>query len=79
MRTIGKRHPRSNPRGDYRARCDECRAPELRSKLIRRADGLLYHRQGDCQPSLTATELSRLNAERATARRKFPPIDGGNR
>jgi len=78
MRTIGRRHTRKTP-GDHLSQCSECRAPDVRSKLIRLADGQLYHRKGDCRPSKLAIELLRGNAEKATQRRVYPPIDGGNR
>lgn len=77
MRTLRRRHAKGRPGGDFRSACAECRAPELRSELVRRADGLLYHRKGDCQPSKVAIELSEGNAEKARqARRLHGPADG---
>lgn len=39
---VGKHRPRSSPRGDSSALCDICGVLWYRSRLVRKADGLLY-------------------------------------
>lgn len=72
MQTVGKRHRRRTPGGDYLSQCFECRAPTLRSDLERRADGNLYHRKGGCGPTKLGVELDRGNAEKSRQRRRYP-------
>lgn len=69
MRTIGKRHPRRKGGGDFLSECYVCRAPEVRSKLVRLSDGNLYHRRGSCRGPL-AVDLDRANAAGAARVRR---------
>lgn len=66
MRTISRKWRKSLPRGDFQAMCDMCGVNWPRSKLIRKADGLL------CCPDdahgLDVVSLAEGNAQAANAR-----------
>lgn len=62
------------PFGDYESMCDICGVACPRSKLRKKADGLLYC--PDDADGRDAVTLSRLNS-RPLPTRRFPPIEGG--
>lgn len=68
------RNWRNAPRGDYETTCSICGAAWQRSKLVRKADGLLYC--PDDRNGRDAVTLARLNASRIP-RLGHVPHDGG--
>jgi len=65
MQTIGRRHPRDAPKGEYVSRCDYCGTLWHRSKLKKDGAGLYYcPQEGD---GLDAVTLSKMVAARAKA------------
>lgn len=62
------------PRYDFETMCDICGCAWQRSKLVRKADGLLYC--PDDRQGRDAVTLGRLNAE-PKQRRDRPVYDGG--
>lgn len=63
--TVGKRWPRSAPRGDSQAICSYCGVQWRRSQLVRDSEGLLV-----CPDEGTGrdqSELARLNAASSSA------------
>lgn len=76
-RTIGKRWPKTAPRGDYQAACDYCNVMWRRSQLRRDGAGLLVcPDEGDGRDAVT---LSELNAAGAQAQRGPVSTNDGGR
>jgi hypothetical protein len=74
-RTIGKRWPRSAPRGDIQSMCDYCGVMWRRSQLRRDGAGLLVcPDEGDGRDSVTLDRLNAMGARRAP--RNFNPDAG---
>lgn len=79
-RTIGRHWPKSAPRGDYSARCDECGVLFRRSQLMRRPEGTLAcigPGTNNDGAGLSGMELDQLNVASQT-RSETPPADGGS-
>ena len=69
------RNWRNAPRGDFETLCSICGVAWQRSKLVRKADGLLYC--PDDKDGRDAVTLSRLNAARIPRLHHIPQDGGG--
>lgn len=74
MYTIGRKRPRSSPRGDHTALCDYCGAKWHRSDL--RRDGANLLACPDDYRGLDSVTLSRMNAEMRPPRAPTQIADG---